>query len=163
MTHTQCSHVFNQNNLSTHLESVNPASTRWNLLSQSTKRPCFQARWSCSNTATRLRNLSVTSITLFSTQVFNENGFLARNVQQMWRQQSSGKLLFSSCLELRVQGSHWGDTEGIYGLWICTIVMLMWSDASDDPQSGIIFSEPAPRLRWIHTSPGDAKTESEDY
>ncbi len=79
--------------------------------------------------------------------------------------ESTGKffVVLSSCSEPRVQGSHWGGTEGIYGLWICTIVMLMWSDASDDPQRRIILCEPAPRLHWIHNSPADTRAESEDY
>lgn len=37
--------------------------------------------------------------------------------------------------------------------------MLIWSNASDDPQSGIKFHEPAAQLRWIHTSPCDKATE----
>lgn len=39
----------------------------------------------------------------------------------------------------------------------------MCSDASEDPQSGIISYELAPRLSSIHTSPGDTRAESEDY
>lgn len=46
-------------------------------------------------------------------------------------------------LQAEGEGSHWGGTEGIYGLWISTIVMLMQPDASDDPQSGIILYDSA--------------------
>ena len=70
------------------------------------------------------------------------------------------KLLFSTYSELRVQRSHRGDTGGIYGWWMRTIVMLMQSDASDDPQSRIIY-ELAPR--WIHTSSSGDTKKSEDY
>lgn len=70
------------------------------------------------------------------------------------------KSRFSTYFGLGVQTSHWGDTEGIYGWWMRTIVMLMRSDASDDPQSGIIY-ELAPR--WIHTSSSGDTKKSEDY
>lgn len=79
------------------------------------------------------------------------------------------KILFSNkgrgCCFYSVWSSESGGevTEvtprGIYGLWIWTIVMLIWSNASDDPQSRIKFHEPAAQLHWIHTSPCDKATE----
>jgi len=35
-----------------------------------------------------------------------------------------------------------GDSEDTYSLWLCTIVMLMWSD-TQNPQSGIILYDSA--------------------
>ena len=132
----------------------------------------FLACWSCRNTARFVWLASEVKVTrlcerqrlICLRRLFknlsgrvNENEFWALwrwSVQRMRCSESAGGSFvsyFSSCLELRVQGSHWGGTEGIYVLWIRPIVMLMWSDASDDPQSGIILYESAPRLGWIHT------------
>lgn len=42
------------------------------------------------------------------------------------------------CYELRMKEVTEVALRCIYGFWICTIVTLIWSNASSDPQSGII-------------------------
>lgn len=64
------------------------------------------------------------------------NNWLDNDDSFFFKKRCHRKLLYP---ELRVQRSHGGDTEGIYGGWMRTIVILMQSDASDDPQSGIIY------------------------
>lgn len=134
-------------------------------------RKCFfsQARWSCGNTARFVWLTSEVKVTRLGERrhliclwrlLKTCPGVLMRMSFEHFEDEACGGcdtvggevlLLFHPVLELRVRGSHWGGTEGIYGLWMRPIVMLMRSDASDDPQSGIILYESAPRLRRIHT------------
>lgn len=130
----------------------------------------FQARWSCGNTARFVWLTSEVKVTRLGERqhliclwrlLKTCPGVLMRMSFEHFEDEACGGcdtvgggkfccyfILFRSW---GCGGSHWGGTEGIYGLWIRPIVMLMRSDASDDPQSGIILYESAPRLRRIHT------------